>query len=147
MDQLSIPRPFSHQPMLARDPTSTGQQGEGLSRDYVIRLGRFRVLPRALDGRPVELGSRAFDLLMVLIRSPGVLLTKNEILSRVWPDVVVEQNNLKVQMAALRKVLNQYRDIKVTWPTPPSSSKSTTGVHTLADASSISRRVLPPRSI
>jgi DNA-binding response OmpR family regulator len=90
MDQLSIPRPFSHQPMLARDPTSTGQQGEGLSRDYVIRLGRFRVLPRALDGRPVELGSRAFDLLMVLIRSPGVLLTKNEILSRVWPDVVVE---------------------------------------------------------
>lgn len=72
------------------------------------------MLPRArqllVDGRPVELGSRAFDLLMVLIRAPGVLLTKNEIISRVWPDVVVEQNNLKVQVAALRKVLNQDRD-------------------------------------
>ena len=122
MDQLSIPRPFSHQPMLARDPTSTGQQGEGLSRDSVIRFGRFRVLPRArkllVDGRPVELGSRAFDLLMVLIRSPGILLTKNEIVSRVWPDVVVEENNLKVQMSALRKVLNRIG----------TSSKHSTGV-------------------
>ena len=101
--------------MLARDPTRTGQQEEGLSRDSVIRFGRLRVLPRArqllVDGRPVELGSRAFDLLMVLIRAPGVVLTKNEIISRVWPKVVVEQHNLKVQMAALRKVLNQDRDI------------------------------------
>ena len=115
MDQLSIPRPFRHQPMLARDPTRIGQQDQGLSRDSVIRFGRFRVVPRArqllVDGRPLELGSRAFDLLMVLIRAPGVVLSKNEIMSRVWPDVVVEQNNLKVQVAALRKVLNQDRDI------------------------------------
>jgi FixJ family two-component response regulator/DNA-binding winged helix-turn-helix (wHTH) protein len=73
------------------------------------------VLPRArkliVDRQPVELGGRAFDLLMVLIRAPGTLVTKNEIVSRVWPDVVVAEGNLKVQMSALRKVLNEDRDV------------------------------------
>jgi DNA-binding winged helix-turn-helix (wHTH) protein len=48
---------------------------------------------------------------MVLIRAPGTLVTKNEIVSRVWPDVVVAEGNLKVQMSALRKVLNEDRDV------------------------------------
>jgi DNA-binding winged helix-turn-helix (wHTH) protein len=72
-------------------------------------------LPRArqllVDGQPVEFGGRAFDLLMVLIGAPGTLVTKNEIMSRVWPDTVVEEGNLKVQMAALRKVLREDRDV------------------------------------
>jgi len=52
-------------------------------------LPRFCVLPRArqllIDGQPIELGSRAFDLLMVLMLAPGFLITKKEIMSRVWP--------------------------------------------------------------
>ena len=57
------------------------------SGDAVIRFGRFHVRPRArqllVDGQPVELGGRAFDLLMVLIAAPGTVVTKNEIVSRV----------------------------------------------------------------
>jgi DNA-binding winged helix-turn-helix (wHTH) protein len=48
---------------------------------------------------------------MVLIGAPGTLITKNEIVSRVWPDTVVAAENLKVQMSALRKVLNEDRDV------------------------------------
>jgi DNA-binding response OmpR family regulator len=115
MQQLLMPRQFTHQPMLHWDPPSTSRQKASASGDAVIRFGRFRVLPRArqlmVDRQPVELGSRAFDLLMVLIRAPGTLVTKNEIVSRVWPDTVVAEENLKVQMSALRKVLNEDRDV------------------------------------
>jgi FixJ family two-component response regulator/DNA-binding winged helix-turn-helix (wHTH) protein len=115
MQQSSIPRQFAHQPMLRRDPSSIRRHEVSASGDADIWFGRFRVLPRArqllVDGQPVELGSRAFDLLMVLIRAPGTLVTKNEIVSRVWPDTVVEEGNLKVQISTLRKVLNEERDI------------------------------------
>jgi FixJ family two-component response regulator/DNA-binding winged helix-turn-helix (wHTH) protein len=115
MQQLLMPRQFTHQPMLHWDPPSTSRQEVSASGHAVIRFGRSRVLPRArkliVDRQPVELGGRAFDLLMVLIRAPGTLVTKNEIVSRVWPDVVVAEGNLKVQMSALRKVLNEDRDV------------------------------------
>jgi len=62
------------------------------------------------DGVAVELGSRAFDVLMVLVEARGALVTKDEILSRVWPDTVVEENNLAVQISTLRKVLGEDRD-------------------------------------
>jgi len=115
MQQLLMPRQFTHQPMLHWDPPSTSRQEVSASGHAVIRFGRSRVLPRArkliVDRQPVELGGRAFDLLMVLIRAPGTLVTKNEIVSRVWPDVVVAEGNLKMQMSALRKVLNEDRDV------------------------------------
>ena len=108
MQQLAVPRQFALPRMPDWDPPSTTVNP---SDDRVIRFGRCCVLPRArqllVDGHPVELGGRAFDLLMALIREPGTLLTKNEIMSRVWPDTVVAEENLKVQMAALRKVLNE----------------------------------------
>jgi TolB-like protein/DNA-binding winged helix-turn-helix (wHTH) protein/Flp pilus assembly protein TadD len=79
-----------------------------------IEFGRFRLLPRRrelrADGVAVELGSRAFDVLMVLTEARGALVTKDEILSRVWPDTVVEENNLVVQISALRKALGEDRD-------------------------------------
>jgi FixJ family two-component response regulator/DNA-binding winged helix-turn-helix (wHTH) protein len=115
MQEPLIARQFAHQPMLHWDPPTSSPREVSLSRDAVIRFGRFRVLPRArqllADGQPVELGSRAFDLLMVLIRAPGTLVTKNAIVSRVWPDTVVAEENLKVQVSALRKVLNEDRDV------------------------------------
>ena len=115
MQELSIARQFAHQPMLRWDPPTTSQHEVSVSSDAVIRFGRFCVLPRArqllADGQPVELGSRAFDLLMVLIEAPGALVTKKEIFSCVWPDTVVEKGNLKMQMSALRKVLSQDRDL------------------------------------
>jgi TolB-like protein/DNA-binding winged helix-turn-helix (wHTH) protein/tetratricopeptide (TPR) repeat protein len=79
-----------------------------------VEFGRFRLLPRRrelrADGVVVELGSRAFDVLMVLTEARGALVTKDEFLSRVWPDTVVEENNLVVQISALRKAFGEDRD-------------------------------------
>jgi DNA-binding winged helix-turn-helix (wHTH) protein len=59
------------------------------------------------DGAAVELGGRALEVLMVLTEARGALVTKNEIMARVWPDTVVEENNLVVQISALRKALGE----------------------------------------
>ena len=73
------------------------------------RFGRFFLDPgeqRLLaDGKPVSLGARAFDLLVALVSRQGHLVTKNELLTLVWPGLVVEENNLQVQISALRKLL------------------------------------------
>ncbi len=83
--------------------------------DEAIEFGRFRVLLRQrqllADGVPVELGTRAFDLLLALLEADGLLLTKEKLVSRVWPDVVVSEENLKVQVSALRKALGADRDV------------------------------------
>src|SRR5512132_1655637 len=72
------------------------------------RFGRFELQPaerRLLeDGRPVGLGARAFDMLVMLVERAGQLVGKNELLSHVWSGLVVEENNLQVQVSALRKV-------------------------------------------
>src|SRR3984893_932197 len=79
-----------------------------------LAFGRFRVLLRqrqlAADGVPTELGTRALDLLLVLLEADGSLVTKDALLSRVWPGIVVAEENLKVQISALRKALGQDRD-------------------------------------
>ena len=58
-----------------------------------------------VEGQPVRLGDRAFDLLSALAARAGQVVGKNELLDRVWPGRVVEENNLSVQIAALRRVL------------------------------------------
>src|SRR6201993_5476525 len=77
------------------------------------KFGRFQVLPHRreflADGVPVAVGSRAFDVLMVLIEAGGELVTKDEILSRVWPGMVVEEHSLQFHISALRKVLGEDR--------------------------------------
>jgi DNA-binding winged helix-turn-helix (wHTH) protein len=79
-----------------------------------LEFGRFQVLLRGrklLAGAvPIELGTRAFDLLLVLLEADGALVTKDELLSRVWPGIVVSEDNLKVQISALRKALGESRD-------------------------------------
>jgi TolB-like protein/tetratricopeptide (TPR) repeat protein len=76
-------------------------------REY--RFGRFALQPAAqqllVDGAPTALGPRAFDLLVALVKRAGQLVTKDELLGLVWPGVVVEENNLQVQVSALRKIL------------------------------------------
>ena len=74
-----------------------------------LRFGRFELRPQEhrllADGAPVALGGRAFDLLMALAQRPGQLVTRNELIEQVWPGRVVEENNLSVQVNALRKAL------------------------------------------
>jgi predicted ATPase/DNA-binding winged helix-turn-helix (wHTH) protein len=80
-----------------------------LLRPGSLRFGHceLRPLERQLliDGRRAALGGRAFDLLLVLAERAGRLVTKQELLDLVWPDVIVEEGNLTVQMSSLRKLL------------------------------------------
>jgi len=78
-------------------------------------FGRFEVLRREslllADGKPVELGSRAFDVLLALIDGAGMLVTKSELIERGWPGQAVEENNVQVQIHALRRALGPDRDL------------------------------------
>ena len=80
-----------------------------------IEFGRFRVLPHRrellADGRPMELGGRAFDVLMALIEARGAVVSKDELMERVWPDRIVEENNLQAQISALRRAFGADRDL------------------------------------
>jgi predicted ATPase/DNA-binding winged helix-turn-helix (wHTH) protein len=73
------------------------------------RVGRFELQPserRLLsEGEAVPLGGRSFDLLLALAERPGQLWAKDELLDRVWGRIVVEESNLAVHVAALRKIL------------------------------------------
>src|ERR1700731_1908325 len=75
--------------------------------DTMLEFGRFRILLRrrqlVADGLPIELATRGFDLLLALVEADGSLVTKEELINRVWPGIVVAEENLKVQISALRK--------------------------------------------
>ncbi|HKM71782.1 MAG TPA: winged helix-turn-helix domain-containing protein [Stellaceae bacterium] len=72
--------------------------------ESAISFGPFRLVParRLLfeDERPVRLGSRAFDLLATLVERAGELIGKEELIARVWPNLFVEEANLKIQVSA-----------------------------------------------
>ncbi|UXU85448.1 ATP-binding protein [Burkholderia sp. S-53] len=86
----------------------------------MIRIGTLHVfLDRReirSNGRLLRIGSRAFEILELLIRANGALVSKDEIMQRVWPHTVVEENNLQVHIAALRKALADDRNLIVTVP-------------------------------
>jgi predicted ATPase/DNA-binding winged helix-turn-helix (wHTH) protein len=91
----------------------TGTRGSAASADAVI-FGPFSLIPteRLLlkSGKPVPLGSRALDILIVLIERPGELVSKAELMARVWPSVNVVDGNLTVHMTALRRTLADGKD-------------------------------------
>src|ERR1700736_6467300 len=80
-----------------------------------IEFGRFSVLPHRREllagGRPVELGGRAFDVLMALIEASGAVVSTDALMNRVWPDRIVEENNLHAQISALRRAFGADRDL------------------------------------
>ncbi|MEQ1515551.1 MAG: winged helix-turn-helix domain-containing protein [Usitatibacteraceae bacterium] len=73
------------------------------------RYGRVEIRPAErrllVDGAPATVGARAFDLLLALIDRRDRVVTKDELLEVVWPGLIVEENNLQVQISALRKLL------------------------------------------
>jgi len=79
-----------------------------------LEFGRFRVLLRQrlllADGVPIELGTRAFELLLALLEANGSLVSKEQLLARVWPHITVAQDAVKVHVSALRKALGENRD-------------------------------------
>lgn len=84
------------------------------SSDAVILFGVFRLLPKQrllmqLE-KPVHLGGRAFDVLIALLERPGELVSKEELIARVWPNRFVGPANLAVHISALRRALGDGRD-------------------------------------
>jgi predicted ATPase/DNA-binding winged helix-turn-helix (wHTH) protein len=79
------------------------------SADLGISFGPFRLFPaRQLlleADKPVRLGSRALDILVALLERRGDLISKEDLIARVWPNTFVEEGNLRVHMAALRRAL------------------------------------------
>lgn len=73
-----------------------------LFEQFELQPGERRLL-RA--GQELRMGPHAFDVLVVLAERAGHLVTKDELLARVWPKVVVEENTLQAHISALRKVL------------------------------------------
>jgi len=77
----------------------------------VYEFGNFRleVRERRLlrDGHPIPLTTKVFDTLTVLIARSGRLLTKDELMQRIWPDTVVEENNLNHNISVLRRALGE----------------------------------------
>jgi predicted ATPase/DNA-binding winged helix-turn-helix (wHTH) protein len=77
--------------------------------DTALRFDHFELHPAErvlrVRGEPVALGSRAFDLLLVLAQRHERLVTKHELLDLVWPGLVVEEHNIATQISSLRKLL------------------------------------------
>ena len=71
--------------------------------------GLFR-LDQGGSAAPVALGSRALDLLGLLVERQGELVSKDAIMKAVWPGTVVEEGNLTVQVSTLRRILDQNRE-------------------------------------
>ena len=89
----------------------------------VFRFGSFRLVTvrreLLLRGAPITLGSRAFDLLVALVKRRGQLATKDELMAEVWPGTIVEENNLAAQMSALRKAFAADPDLAPCLQTVP----------------------------
>ncbi len=80
----------------------------------VLRFGRFAVYAGQrlilADGEPLRVGGRAMDILLVLLEHAGAVVDKPTLLALIWPDRVVEEINLRVHIAALRRALGDGRD-------------------------------------
>ena len=79
-----------------------------------VRFGPFTLITseRLLlcEGEPVRIGSRALDILIALVTRAGEVITKEELISTVWPRTFVEETNLRVNVAALRKALGDLKE-------------------------------------
>ncbi|MGG5819459.1 ATP-binding protein [Falsiroseomonas sp. HW251] len=82
--------------------------------DPALIFDGFRLLPRQRllleDGKPVRIGSRAFDILLALLERRGERVGKAELIARAWPGTHVVEGNLKFQIAALRRALRDGQD-------------------------------------
>ena len=96
--------------------TKAGEVTEPEDRSFMrtILFGPFRLLPtqrHLLAGdRSVRLGSRAMDILIILVEQPGRVINRDELIARVWPNTTVDDAALRVHIAALRKTLGDGRD-------------------------------------
>src|SRR5215475_8113836 len=89
--------------MAAQDPRPVYTSG-----DWEIDLARREL---RLKGHSVDLGSRAFEVVEVLVQSAGELVDKYALMDRLWPGAVVEENTLQAHISAVRKALGADRGL------------------------------------
>src|SRR6266403_678469 len=99
---------------IGRSPPDVRQSTKTGGAAPTFSFGPFHLIPtqRLLleAGEPLRLGSRALDILIALVERHGELLSKEELMARVWPKMFVEPSNLTVHVAALRRVLGDGRN-------------------------------------
>jgi TolB-like protein/Tfp pilus assembly protein PilF len=119
-----------------------------------VSFGRFRLDPRnrklSSNGAPIELKNKAFDILCVLASAQGQVVTKDELMAKVWPGLVVEENNIQVHISALRKALGEESGAPIHLFTAPGRGYRLVGVQPTAsdiadEAGAAGARVLPDR--
>lgn len=97
-----------------------------------LSFGNFRLDLRHRrlvgNGAPLELKSKAFDILCALASARGEVVTKDELMAKVWPGLIVEENNIQVHVSALRKVLGEERGSPVHLITIPGRGYRLVGV-------------------
>jgi len=94
---------------------SPARLGDSATDDLLFEFRDFTLAPGSrtlrFKGEAVDLGSRAFDLLVALLRGRGTVMSKRRIMDEVWPSTIVDESNLRFQMARLRRVLGPDRDV------------------------------------
>lgn len=108
-------------PVLTKaDKVSPGDNRPACYNRRMFRFRNYRLYPseRELfrEGECVGIGSRAFDLLLLLVESEGSIVSKKSILDHVWPSIFVDESNIRFQMGSLRKILGNDRDLIKTVP-------------------------------
>jgi DNA-binding winged helix-turn-helix (wHTH) protein len=118
--------------------------------DQVFTFGEFTVSPKErlfLRGQqPVPLTPKAFDILVVLVRRSGHLVTKNDLLREVWPSTFVEEVNLTVHISGLRKILDRESDGASAIETVPTHGYRFVAPVTMTNAEIVLRKHLEPGS-
>jgi DNA-binding winged helix-turn-helix (wHTH) protein len=109
-------RELTREPQSSEQPVIEQNAGHGDE----LRFRDYRLLPASrtlLKGcAPVAIGSRAFDILNILLECRGCIVGKREIVTAVWPTTIVEESNLRFQVAQLRKALGKDQDLIKTIP-------------------------------
>nr|WP_132955697.1 winged helix-turn-helix domain-containing protein [Rhizobium sp. BK251] len=90
---------------------------EPVARDKeLVSFGPFTLVAKERlllkEGEPAELGARALDILIALVRRANEVVGKKELMDEVWPDVIVEEGSLRFQVAELRRVLGDGSDAR-----------------------------------
>ena len=126
-----------------RIPKTSASTTASQKANHIYRFGSF-TLNKAeqqllRNGEPVRLAPKAFEVLLVLIQNRGCLVTKEKLLEEVWPDAFVEEANLSVNVASLRKALDEDDDWRCIETVPKHGYRFVSPVSEVTDESARTR--------
>lgn len=122
MQSHERPQNFLHALLYAASLSGLGQTPDARdeAQSTPVTFRDFQVWPTARllsrSGTNICIGSRAFDLLIILLQSRGSIVSKRSIMEYVWRLTIVDDSNLRFQVATLRKALGKDRDLIKTIP-------------------------------